>query len=363
MNKRNRRHIAFFVPSLNIGGVESVFLTYSDMLTSRGYEVDFVVCKPEGTLIGKVPNGVNLVHFGGIKLRKVLPYLRHYLKSNEVGTLVCGPDITNFIAVLVNLSLQSRNRVNLIVTQHSVLDFDAKDIGLLGRMIPLGKRLLYRFATSVLAVSNTVAVDLIKGGVPKHKITTIYNPVSVEKIERLSVEQCPVNIPADYVVFVGRLNGVKNVGLLIKAFELLDDKSLHLLIVGDGAMRGEWEKMACQSSKCDRIVFTGSLSNPTPLLRGARVVAVPSFSEAFPMVVIEAAALGKTIVHTPNVGCVEILGTKYGYCSEGFGDPSDFAYTLRRALDAPIEPAKMKKIAFALGESEIIPKFEKLVAR
>lgn len=363
MNKRDKRHIAFFVPSLNIGGVESVFLTYSDMLASRGYEVDLVVCKPEGILIGKVPNGVKLVHFGGIKLRKVIPYLRHYLKNSGVGTLVCGPDITNFIAVLANLSLQSKNRINLIVTQHSVLDCDAKDIGLLGRMIPLGKRLLYRFASSVLAVSNAVAIDLAQSGVPKHKITTIYNPISVEKIEQLSMELCQVDLPADYVVFVGRLNGVKNVGLLIKAFELLDDKELCLVIVGDGAMRGEWELMAREGAKYDRIVFTGPLSNPAPVLRGARVVAVPSLSEAFPMVVIEASALGKTIVHTPNIGCIEILGTRYGYCSEGFDNPSDFAHTLQRALNAPIESEKMKRIAFALDESEIIPKLEKLIDR
>ncbi|MEG1588476.1 MAG: glycosyltransferase [Mucinivorans sp.] len=358
---RNHNHIAFFVPSLNIGGVESVFLSYTLMLTNRGYDVDLVVCKPEGSLMDKVPPGVNLVHFNGIKLRKVMPYLRRYLHESDVSTLICGPDITNFIAIMVNLSLCKRHSVNLIVTQHSVLDNDTKDLGLLGHLIPLGKRLLYRFASHVVAVSDAVAKDLEQCGVPKRKIATIYNPINIAEIERFANEPVAIELPVNYLAFVGRLNSVKNVGLLIRAFELLEENELYLVIVGDGAMRCQWEKLAQQGAKHDRIIFTGSLSNPAFVIRGACAIAVPSFSEAFPMVVIEAAALGKTIAHTPNVGCVEILGNDCGYCSNGFNDPDDFANTLRKALKQPIEPERIRKIALALDESKIIPQLETLM--
>lgn len=358
---RDKNYVGFFVPSLHIGGVESVFLTYASMLVARGYKVDFVVCKPEGALLSKVPVGVRLIDFKGIKLRKAAPHLRAYLKQNDIGTLITGPDITNFLAILVNLSFCTKRRVNLIVTQHSVMDNDAKNLELLGKVIPLGKRILYRFASSVIAVSDAVHKDLIDVGVPTRKLTTIYNPISIESIDKLSQESCTVNLPNNYVAFVGRLYDVKNVGLLIKSFSLLNDENLHLVIVGDGAMMDSWQKLAKESSASDRIIFTGSLTNPAPAILGAMVIAVPSFSEAFPMVVIEAAALGKTIAHTPNLGCVEILGKEYSYCSQGFDDAADFANVLRRALECPIEAAKMKRLVKKLDESEIIPQLEVLI--
>lgn len=361
MMKRDKKHVAFFVPSLNIGGVESVFLTYSSMLVIRGYKVDFVVCKSEGALLSKVPTGVRLVDLGGIQLRKAAPLLRNYLKVSNVGTLITGPDITNFLSILVNLSLCRNKRVNLIVTQHNVMDDDAKSLGVLGRIIPFGKKKLYRYASSVVAVSNAVATDLIKTGVPPDVITTIYNPINIENIERLSVMNSDIHLSSGYIVFVGRLYKVKNVDLLIRAFELLDNNNLRLIIVGDGDLMEQWKQLAGTTSCSDRIIFTGSLTNPAPIIRNAQVVVVPSFSEAFPMVVVEAAALGKTIVHTPNLGCLEILGDQYGYCSSGFDDFHDFAVTLQRALDVPIDSEKMKSLVKKLDESEIIPNFEVLI--
>lgn len=360
---KNSKHIAFFVPSLNIGGVESVFLTYSAMLSQRGYQVDLVVCKAEGALIEKISKNVKLFHFEGAELRRSAPYLRKYIKENDVSTIITGPDITNFISILVNRSLPKKYRVNMIVTQHNVPDNDAKNLGLIGRFIPIGKRLLYRLASHVIAVSNAVTSDLIRTGVPSHKITTIYNPISLEKIEWAASESLNFELPEKYILFVGRLCEVKNVGLLIRAFIELGDLDLHLIIVGDGVKRAEWEAYALESVVSEKIYFTGALSNPLPIIKRAQVVAVPSFSEAFPMVVVEAAALGCTIAYTPNLGCLEILGTDYGYCSEGFEDAVDFARTLRNALSTPINPDKMKSLVKKIDESEIIPKIELLICQ
>lgn len=39
--------IAFFLPTLNVGGIERVFITYANSL-SEFYDVEFVLCKKEG---------------------------------------------------------------------------------------------------------------------------------------------------------------------------------------------------------------------------------------------------------------------------------------------------------------------------
>lgn len=358
---RDPKHIAFFVSSLNIGGVESVFLTYSDVLSERGYKVDFVVAKAQGALLSKLSPKVNLIDLGGFRVRKSMLSLRKYIKDSTVSTVIAGPDIVNFISILVNLSISHKNRINLIVSQHSVMDNDAKTLGLIGRLIPFGKRILYRFASSVIAVSNAVSDDLIKCGVPSSKVYTVYNPINIQKMECAANQELGLDLPHRYIVFVGRLYEVKNVGLLIRALNEINDNSLHLVIVGDGDKYEEWKQLSIDMSVSHRVHFTGALSNPAPLIKGAEVVAVPSFSEAFPMVVIESAALGRTIAHTPNLGCMEILGSEYGYCSKSFVDPTDYAITLKHALENPIEPQKMKRLVEKLDENVIIPKLEILI--
>lgn len=360
---RDRRYIAFFVPSLNIGGVESVFLNYAELLYKRGYKVDFVVCKPEGKLLDNIPQGVNLVHFSGVKLRYSFWRLRCYLQDNPVGTIITGPDITNFISILINMSLSKKNRVNLIVSQHNVFDNDAKDLGFIGKIIPWGKRILYKYANKVLSVSNAVTEDLISCGVPQNNIVRISNPININKIKLASQINNNINLPDKYIAFVGRLNHVKNVSLLINAFDKINDDDLSLVIVGDGFQRKELEELARQTQSSKRIIFVGALNNPYYIINKARVIAIPSFSEAFPMVVIEAASLGKTMVYTPNVGCIEILGKNCGngYCSSGFYNVQEFADLLIYALKNPIDAQKLEIIALSLSEDKILAELEKLL--
>lgn len=361
MIKKADKHIAIVLYNLEIGGVVRVFISYAELLLELGYKVDLVVCRAEGILLSQIPIGVNLIDLGGIKLKKLTPHLRKYLKTTSATTLISGPEYTNFFSILANLSLPKQSRINLIVTQHSVMDHDDKDMKLLGRMIPWGKRLLYRFAQAVVAVSDVVALDLAKIGVPRQKIHTIYNPLNITKIRQDALVTSTLQLPDNYIVFVGRLSNVKNIELLIKAFDILSIDDLDLVIVGNGPNMNLLKEMSESTSKVGRIHFTGSTDNPYPIINGARVVSVPSFSEACPMVVVEALALGKTIAHTPNLGSVEILGDTYGYCSRGFEDPTDFADTLRRAIEEPINPAILQSRAENFDKSYIALKLEALI--
>lgn len=356
--KRNINHVAFFVPSLNIGGVESVFLTYADMLVNHGFTVDFVVCKAKGTLLNQLSDKVNLINLGNISFRVALRPLRNYIEACNVGTLITGPDFANILAIIATRFL--REPINLIVSQHCVFDNDAKDFGLLGYMLPLLKRIFYRFATNILSVSDGVQRELIKLGIPYNKIITIYNPIDYHNIILKSEKSASISLPSKYIVFIGRLSNVKNIPLLIKALQYIDNE-VELLIVGDGEQRESLEQMSAKTTYSPRIHFLGSMSNPFPLMRNALVVALPSYSEAFPMVVVEAMALGKTVVYTPNMGAIELLDYRYGYCCNSFNDPQKFADALKKGIDCPIDSSVLKQKAMQLDVSIIYSKIETLV--
>ena len=59
--------IAFFLPTLNVGGIERVFITYANSL-SEFYDVEFVLCKKEGILLKEFSSKVNVYNLGNVSL-------------------------------------------------------------------------------------------------------------------------------------------------------------------------------------------------------------------------------------------------------------------------------------------------------
>ena len=65
--------IAFFLPTLNVGGIERVFITYANSL-SEFYDVEFVLCKKEGILLKELSSKVNVYNLGNVRLANSFYY-------------------------------------------------------------------------------------------------------------------------------------------------------------------------------------------------------------------------------------------------------------------------------------------------
>ena len=100
--------------------------------------------------------------------------------------------------------------------------------------------------------------------------------------------------PRPYGLFVGRLERLKGVHVLLDSFR--DYRGLDLLIAGDGEERNELERRA---AGCDHIRFLGHVEQAEldGLYRGATALIVPSVGyEVFGLVVLEAFARGTPVV-------------------------------------------------------------------
>jgi len=118
-----------------------------------------------------------------------------------------------------------------------------------------------------------------------------------------------------YLYFIGRLVDRKGVDILISAFAKLreTEKSLKLVIVGDGQDRDQLETLAKKLGVAHDIIFTGFLTGDMRygLLEGASVCVLPSVnvgdqSEGLPVVFMEAVLRGKVTVITDATGAHEI---------------------------------------------------------
>ncbi|WP_051747904.1 glycosyltransferase [Nevskia soli] len=109
------------------------------------------------------------------------------------------------------------------------------------------------------------------------------------------------------ILFMSRLHAKKGCDLLVEAFARVapDDPSLHLVMAGpdqDG-WKKELEALAKRSGIAERITWTGMLHSDMKegAMRAAEVFVLPSHSENFGVVVVEALARGIPVLITNKV--------------------------------------------------------------
>lgn len=347
----HKKKIAFFFPSFHVGGVEKVFITYANKLIEDDYyEVLIFVCKKEGELLSLVNTSITVVSLNKRLGLCWLPLL-YNLKAYSPDVLIAGPDFPNIVAlILVRLF---RLKIKLLITQHNYYNIESISLGWYGKLLPLFIRFFYRFSDRVISVSDGITGFLCCHNVPMEKITRIYNPIDIKLINLRAQETTEFELPSKYILFVGRLCPVKNLSLLLDAFELISASytDLNLVIIGYGELNREYQNKKTNQN----VFFLGALSNPYPYISKAELIVLSSFSESFSLVVAEALALGTNIVSTPTLGPMEILENgKYGFIYDEFENPNKFASFIMKAINNPLNSEFLKERALVFDIGYII---------
>lgn len=110
------------------------------------------------------------------------------------------------------------------------------------------------------------------------------------------------------VLFAGKFEAVKNPQLLIDAFTLLKDKSIHLLMVGNGPLE-EPLKSNAKGNRCIHFMDFRNQSEVPAVYHACDLFCLPSESETWGLAVNEAMAAGKPVVVSNRVGCAPDLVT------------------------------------------------------
>jgi glycosyltransferase involved in cell wall biosynthesis len=332
------QRIAFFTPSLQIGGVERVFITYAHALLDLGYDVSYVICKDGGVLSSALPPNLRVVSLGNHKLRNSIVSLYRYFRKSPVDVFITATEIPNSLCVI--LSKLARSKTKVIVSHHNYFNVERNDT--ISKFLI---RFVYNKASKVLSVSNGITQMLLECGVRCEKIATIYNPIDVLGIKKYAGFDSDIALPSKYLLFIGRLGEVKNLPFLIDSFSLViqNDPTLELLFLGEGPMRMQLEEKTKNLGLEHIIHFLSAVSNPYPIIKNASAVVLPSFSEALPTVILECFTLGKTMIASPTNGALDLFEKGHlGYISHSFDDAKEFAATIEKGLLDPI-PADILK--------------------
>lgn len=313
--------IAVAMPNFRGGGMERMRLHLVQEWARRGLDVDLVVSSAAGPLRHLVPAGVG-VHEVARRHPALFPLgLARYLRRRRPTHLLAGAQDIVLFALVVGALV---HRAPTVVSFHNHLAGELRLAGvgtwLKLRLLLLLLALALPRSRRIICVSRGVAEDLaLRFPHVAERTAIIYNPaVTPETRGRAEAPlgYCPVPAGAPWLLFVGRLVVAKGLDVLIAAFRELAaaDPALHLVLLGDGPLRGWLIEHARAAGLAGRVHLAGFQDNPLPWMREATTVVLPSRHEGLPNVLIEALYCGARIVATdcPS-GPAEILDNgRYG---------------------------------------------------
>ena len=139
-------------------------------------------------------------------------------------------------------------------------------------------------------------------------ISAIPNGINVDDLNTFNYDFDFFMEENRYILFVGRIDPIKGIEYLIKAYKIINKKhkDIKLVIVGTGL----YESYIKQISDDKNIVFIGHVSDKMKLsqiYKNSLMVVLPSLYEALPMVLLEAMACGKPVVASRVGGIPDVI--------------------------------------------------------
>jgi glycosyltransferase involved in cell wall biosynthesis len=205
---------------------------------------------------------------------------------------------------------------------------------------------LMRVGDRVIAVSESVRLEMIGKGVPANKLRTVCNG-TIGGARRPLVPLRHELLAHPAVVTVAGLHPRKGIHRLIEAFALVRPRHprAQLYLVGDGPCRADYERQAQEAGLAAEIHFLGHRDDPREVLASADIFALASLSEPFGLVVAEARQMGCAVIASDIGGIPEAAGGVGNAILVPPDDPEALAAGLDRLLSDDVLREAMAKAA------------------
>ena len=217
------------------------------------------------------------------------------------------------------------------------------------------KKKYYANSDKILPCSTPVAEFMIKQGIPREKISVLFNAVDVNFYEKnFSVREeirRRENLNDEKVCFtgVGRFVDWKGFDDLINAFAVFlktqeKPENFYLWLAGDGPEREILENLVKKLKIQTQVKFWGFISDVRDLLWAGDIYVHPSWGdEAFGLSLLEAMSAGLPVIASESGGIVEILNN-----SQGLLFPRRDVKTLAECMNEAVKKAGVLRSASLL---------------
>jgi glycosyltransferase involved in cell wall biosynthesis len=336
------RRVLRVIARLNVGGPAIQAITLTRLLEERGYETRLIRGR-EGPREGSMDG---LAREYGVEPIS-LPTLRRQIGLGDLATILFlrrqirewRPQILHTHAAKagalgrVAALLAGRSRPPVIVHTfhgHVLTGYFSPPVS---RLFTSIERILARFTTCLIAVSEEIRSDLIRLRVaPPGKVVVVplgfdlsrFEVSQRERLNRRKAFRQDLGIPleASLVTLVARLEPIKRVDRFLRVANLIGEpKHTWFLIVGDGRLREELQQSAEAAMLNERLVWAGLCDDMPDVYFATDVLVVTSDNEGTNVSAIEAQAAGVPVVTTRVGGMTTaIVDGETGFVTEPEGE-------------------------------------------
>ena len=311
--------VVHFIATLDVGGAEKQLLTLCQEQVSHGYKVTVLPLKGSNSLASEfeasgvevdnqIRNKGTLVQY--IKtLLIVLRFSRCVLHAHSAKIQI--------LLSLLPVSLHGQ----LVISKHDSMQFISQVPSYLSRF--LWGWVQFR-ASRVLVISQAIAEEMDLRGelVDKNKLVKCYYGISNKEISEIGNANRKVIRASwgvsekDFVIgSVGRLVREKNHLFLLEVFQqfLKVNPGAVLIVCGYGPLEVDLEK-AIENLKIEsKVKILNNIRKPKEVYAGFDLFVLPSLTEGFGLVLLEAMSADLPIIAS-NVGAIpEVLGNNYRF--------------------------------------------------
>ena len=322
--------VLFVVSSLRIGGSQHVLIEILKRLDRDLFDIHLALLEDTGDFRDRVPQDVS-VHALGISRARMavfpVAFLCWKLRPNVILSFAAQ---LNAAVITAQLFMPRKTRIITREGANVTLPMVASTVR---RAI---YRAVYAHADLVICQSDDMVERLgTCFKIPRCKLLRIYNPVDAMGLRELAQAPSPYDNTGPNLVAVSRFVPVKGMDLLIEAMPdvLRAQPNSILTLVGGGPQESHLRDLAQTSGVAHAVRFVGFQANPHPFIYNADLLVIPSRSEAFPNVALEALALGTPVVANDCPGGIrEIAQYTTRLTLAMGGDPTSLATAINSAL-------------------------------
>lgn len=298
MDNENK-NVTLFIGSLRGGGAERVCVTIANKLIENNYRVDLLLLNLSGAKYHKhLDSEDNITCLGVRHARYAMFRLLRYLRNKRPETIIVFNHQLAVLLIIARMILRRNYRI--IARNITILSFSNRYSWNIWHkyIVKFVVKRLYHRVDKIIAQGQGMKHDLINNyKVDDNKVVVINNPVA-PKIERLSARDWGNDKKRNEILYVGRLERIKGLNNLIKAFHIAHklNGSLMLRIIGDGTLKNELINETKKMELMNNVIFHGYEESVEKYYLQAKATVLTSLYEGFPNVLIESIMLGTPVI-------------------------------------------------------------------
>ncbi|BDB55373.1 N-acetyl-alpha-D-glucosaminyl L-malate synthase BshA [Flavobacterium ammoniigenes] len=224
----------------------------------------------------------------------------------------------------------------------------------------------------VTSVSQSLKDDTLKLFNIKNEIQVIPNFIELDKIKKEDKSPCQRSVMANdeerIITHISNFRKVKRIPDIIAIFNKIQKEiPAKLMMVGEGPEKEKAEHLCRELGIQDKVIFFGNSNEIDTILCQTDLFLLPSKTESFGLVALEAMACGVPVISSNAGGLPEVNKDGFsGYLSE-VGDVDGMAKNAMKILKDDDALSEFKKNALITAQQfdikKILPLYEDLYQR